>query len=81
MNEDYTKGRFKCKKVSFIAPLLNKMHTDPHIFLFGFKLRYVSRYLKKIRLSKSLIQKIWGVTYLSGQRSRLTLPCVTIRNF
>ena len=31
MNEDqanYTKLRFKCKKVNFIAPLLSKMHTD-----------------------------------------------------
>ena len=45
MNEDqanYTKVRFKCKKVNFIASLLNKMHN----FLFGFKLCYVSRYLK-----------------------------------
>ena len=32
MNEDQAnlkKVRFKCKKVNFIAPLLNKMHTDP----------------------------------------------------
>ena len=32
MNEDqanYTKIRWKCKKANFIAPLLNKMHTDP----------------------------------------------------
>ena len=32
MKEDqanYTKVRFKCKKVNFVAPLLNKMHTDP----------------------------------------------------
>ena len=35
----------KCKKVNLIAQLLNKMHTDPK-FLFGFKLFYVSRYLK-----------------------------------
>ena len=48
MNEDqanYTKEIFKCKKVKFIAPLLNKMHTDPQ-FLFGFKLCNISRYLK-----------------------------------
>ena len=48
MNEDqanYTKVRFKCKKVNFIVPLLNKKHTDPN-FLFIFKLCYVSRYLK-----------------------------------
>ena len=38
MNEDqakYAKVRFKCKKVNFIAPLLNKMHTDPQ-FSFWF---------------------------------------------
>ena len=32
MNEDnanYTNVGFKCKKVNFIAPLLNKMRTDP----------------------------------------------------
>ena len=48
MNEDqanYTKVRFKCKKVNLVAPLLNKMHTDPQ-FSFGFKLFYVSRHLK-----------------------------------
>ena len=27
--------RFKCKKVNFIEPLLNKMHTDPQ-FSFWF---------------------------------------------
>ena len=45
MNMDtrnYTKVRFRC---NFIAPLLTKMYTDPN-FLFGFKLCYVSRYLK-----------------------------------
>ena len=48
MNEDqanYTKVILKCKKVNFIAPLLNKMYTDPQ-FSFGFKLCYGSRYLK-----------------------------------
>ena len=38
MNEDQannTKVRFKCKKVNFMAPLLNKMHTDPQ-FCFWF---------------------------------------------
>ena len=48
MNEDQannTNVRFKCKQVNFIAPLLNKMHTDPN-FLFGFKLCYVSGYIK-----------------------------------
>ena len=42
---NYAKVRLKCKKVNFIAPLLTKMHPDPN-FLFGFKLCYVSRYLK-----------------------------------
>ena len=41
MNEDqanYTKVRFMCKKVNFIAPLLfSKMHTDPQFsFWFSF---------------------------------------------
>ena len=39
MNEDQAnkkKGRFKCKKVNFIASLFNKMHTDPH-FSFWFE--------------------------------------------
>ena len=34
---NYTKVRFKCKKVNFIVPLLNKMYTYPN-FLFCFKL-------------------------------------------
>ena len=54
-----TNDVFKCG--NFIAPLLNKMHTDPN-FLFGFKLCYVSRYLK-ILLSKTLIQKIYSKEY------------------
>ena len=36
MNEDQAnlrKVRFKCRKVNFIAPLLNKMHTDPQFSL------------------------------------------------
>ena len=48
MNDDqanYTKVRFKCKKASFIALLLIKMHITPNV-LFGFQLCYVSRYLK-----------------------------------
>ena len=48
MNDDqanYTKVRFKCKKVSFIALLLIKMHITPNV-LFGFQLCYVRRYLK-----------------------------------
>ena len=40
---NYTKIRFNCKKVNFIAPLLTKMHTDP-IFV---KFCFVSRYLKE----------------------------------
>ena len=52
------------KKVNFIAPLFNKMHTDPN-FLFGYKLCYVIRYQKTL-LSKTLIQKIWGLTYLNS---------------
>ena len=50
MNEDQAnkkKVRFKCKKVNFIAQLLNKMHTDPQFSRwFGFKLCYISRHLK-----------------------------------
>ena len=56
MNMDkanYTKVRFNCKEVIFLAPLLTKMHTDPQYFLFGFKLCYISRYLKML-LSKTL---------------------------
>ena len=33
---NYTKVRFKCKKVLGIAPLLTKMHTDPQ-FSFWFQ--------------------------------------------
>ena len=43
---NYTKVRFKGKKDNFITPLLTKMHTLTPNFLFGFKLCYVSRYLK-----------------------------------
>ena len=37
MSEDQAnkKVRYKCKKVNFVAPLLNKMHTDPQ-FSFWF---------------------------------------------
>ena len=42
---NYTKVRFKSKKVNFIAPLLTKMHTDSQ-FSIGFKDCCVSRYLK-----------------------------------
>ena len=50
MNEDqanYLKVGFMWKKVNIIAPLHNKVHTDPRYnFHFGFRLCYVSRYLK-----------------------------------
>ena len=34
---------FKCKKVNFVAWLLNEMHTI-HNFIFGFKIDYVGRF-------------------------------------
>ena len=41
---------------NFIAPLLNKMYTDPH-FLFGIKLCYVSKYQKKKNTSQQILDR------------------------
>ena len=47
---NYTKVRFKCKKVNFIAPLLTKMHTEPQ-FQFWFHSLLLCRQMPKRNFS------------------------------
>ena len=56
---NYTKVRYKFKKVNSIAPLLTKMHTNPQ-FLFIFKLCYVSRQLKDNSQQNHYICKLYN---------------------